>query len=461
MLALAWAGAVLLLVWSLAGKQSSVETVAPSDAWSPSLPVDVPGWVSNLLSGVVTEPVKKSVSEVTPSFDVEALRDQIEEIADGHAGVYGVAVLDPTSGTKVSLRGDEQFMAASIGKLPAFVTLYRAAARGDLDLQEEISIREDDVQAYGSGSLQNFPVGYSLSLRDSAYRLVNHSDNTAWAMLDRRLGEKKIRAELEGMGVTNSQYFGYLSGYYTTPDDVLLLLERISDPQFTSEELSNEMLDAMTETVFEDRIPEKLPRDVRVAHKIGSYGEYFGDAGVLFYTDDQGVEKRYYLVVLSKGVGEYEARDAMQDISVAVYEALTGNKVDREWSRGKDAQLESEATNALLLTQPSSANITQTPTKENAEPTTPSLDENPSPKSWNGLSTEESWRYAGNAERQPAKSLPQEKTSPQSKYSNVYPSSSTTEPTPYLDPYTWEYAGSQTYSGSYTPASTKKGTVSQ
>ena len=41
-------------------------------------------------------------------------------------------------------------MAASIGKLPPFVTLYRGAARGELDLEEEISILPKDVQDYGS-----------------------------------------------------------------------------------------------------------------------------------------------------------------------------------------------------------------------------------------------------------------------------------------------------------------------
>jgi beta-lactamase class A len=233
-----------------------------------------------------------------------------------------VAVLEPVSGTRVSLRGDEEFMAASIGKLPTLAALYRAAARGEIDLDEEISLLPDDIQAYDSGGLNGFSLDYSMSLRECAYRLVNYSDNTAWTMLDRRLGEEKIRAELESAGIENSSYSGYLSGYYTTPSDVLLLLEKISDPQYTSEELSAEMLDAMTETSVEDRIPEKLPQDVRVAHKTGSYDDNFGDAGIVFYRDYRGDEKRYYLVVLASGTGEYEARDAIQEMSLALYETL-------------------------------------------------------------------------------------------------------------------------------------------
>ncbi len=301
-------------------------------------------------------------------FDAEALEDELEEIVGGHEGVYGVAVLEPDSGTRVSLRGAEKFMSASIGKLPVFAALYAAAARGELDLDEEISVRSGDVQSYGSGSLHGFPVGHSLSLGECAYRLVNHSDNTAWAMLDRRLGEEEIMAEIEGMGIEDSSYSGYLSGYYTTPDDVLLLLEKISDPNFTDEELSVEMLEAMTNTSVEDRIPEKLPEDVRVAHKTGSYDGNFGDAGVVFYRDSRGEARRYYLSVLSEGTGEYEARDVMQEVSLAVYEAVSGNVVDPDWSRGIVRQEESGPVEPAAAPDP--AEDTTSPAKD-VEPAKP------------------------------------------------------------------------------------------
>ena len=331
LLAFAGAGTVLFFGGGVAMEQGAIEpdeerssVVERSPLAGPAFTRPSPGWEA-------------------PSFDVEALRDRIEEIAEGRGGTYGVAVLEPISGTSVSLRGGEEFVVASIGKLPVFATLYRAAALGELDLDEEISLRSSDIQGYGTGSLDAFPMGYSFSLRETAYRLVNHSDNTAWAMLDRRLGADKIKAELENMGLESSRYSDYLSVYYTTPNDVLLLLRKISDPEFTSEGLSEEMLDAMTETTLEDRIPEKLPLDVRVAHKTGSYGYNFGDAGVVFYEDDRDVERRYYLVVLARGAGEPEAREVIQNISLAVYEALTGAAVDPGWSRGNSASLESTA----------------------------------------------------------------------------------------------------------------------
>ena len=312
-----------------------------------------------------------------PSFDVEALEDELEAIVGEQEGVYGISVLEPDSRARVSLRGDEEFVAASIGKLPPFAALYAAAARGKIDLDEEISIRTGDVQSYGSGGLHGFGVGYSLSLRECAYRLVNHSDNTAWSMLDRRLGKGEIGAELKSMGIQDSSYYGHLSGYYTTPNDVLLLLEQISDPHFTDEYLSVEMLEVMTETSVEDRIPEKLPEDVRVAHKTGSYEGNFGDAGVVFYRDSQGEARRYYLTVLSEGTGEYQARDVIQEISLAVYKAISGVAVGPDWSRGSVRQEESAP---VTPPQPAPAENTGKPA-ENVQPTIqPSPTEKPLPQ---------------------------------------------------------------------------------
>ena len=266
-----------------------------------------------------------SLPETVPGFDEEELRTRIKTIAEGYEGLYGIAVLEPGSRAWVSMRGDEEFMTASIGKLPTLATLYRAAALGEVDLEEKLTILPQDRRA-GAGRLEHVPAGYSISLRECAYRLINYSDNTAWAALDRRLGEERIRAELESMGIRGSRYHGYLSGYFATPDDIVLLLERISDPRFTSEELSAEMIDSMTGTSVEDRIPEKLPSSVRVAHKTGSWEGHFGDAGIVFYKDSSGLDRQYYIVVLASGAGEGEASAAIRDVSLAVYETLTASR---------------------------------------------------------------------------------------------------------------------------------------
>jgi beta-lactamase class A len=103
----------------------------------------------------------------------------------------------------------------------------------------------------------------------------------------------------------------------------LVVLQAIADPSYTSPRLSAEMLALMTNTSFEDRLPEPLPEETRVAHKIGSYGDTFSDAGIVFPEQSGGTGPEYYIVVFSEGTTEEEARETIQDISLAAYQALS------------------------------------------------------------------------------------------------------------------------------------------
>jgi hypothetical protein len=78
------------------------------------------------------------------------------------------------------------------------------------------------------------------------------------------------------------------------------MLKTIADPSCTTPELSVETLDVMRDTSFEDHPPQPLPEETRVAHKIGSYGNTFSDAGVVFPEGSQATEDAYFIVVMAR-----------------------------------------------------------------------------------------------------------------------------------------------------------------
>jgi beta-lactamase class A len=253
------------------------------------------------------------------SLALEDLRSKLPSISAGHAGTQGIVVFDPYSDESASLNADRRFVAASLSKLYALLTLYKAAARGKVDLDDEITMRPSDVWAEGTGVLYTYPVGHTMTLRECAEFLIKESDNTAEVMLNRYLGEKNIEAELRGLGADSTSYW---LPNTTTPSDILLVLKAIADPSYTSPELSTEMLDLMTNTSFEGRLSQSLPEGVRVAHKIGSYESTFSDAGIIFPDKRGGVSQEYYVVVFSEGATEGQAKEAIQDISLTTYQAL-------------------------------------------------------------------------------------------------------------------------------------------
>ena len=183
---------------------------------------------------------------------VEELRSKLLGISKSHAGTYGVVVFDPYSGETASLNADRRFVAASLSKLYALLTLYRAASRGELSLDDEITMRSSDVWAYGTGVLSKnpskYPVGYTMTLRECAKFMIKESDNTAELMLNRYLEEERIEAELHRIGADSTRYWHPINT--TTPNDILLVLKKIADPSSTSPQLSAEMLERHDEYVL-------------------------------------------------------------------------------------------------------------------------------------------------------------------------------------------------------------------
>ncbi len=250
----------------------------------------------------------------------EPLRSELGQIARAYPATYGVVVLDPSSGERVAMDADRRFLAASLNKLPVLMTLYKAAASGEVDLDDEISMQASDVQAYGTGVLYTYPVGHTMTLRECARLLIKKSDNTAWKMLDRYLGRDYIRAELYRVGARSTEYW---IPNTTTPNDVLLMLEKISDPSYTTPDLSAEMLDVMANTAFEDRLPQPLPEGTRVSHKIGYYGTTFADAGVVFPEGARDARDAYLMVVIASDTSELASRAATQEMSLVTYHILS------------------------------------------------------------------------------------------------------------------------------------------
>jgi beta-lactamase class A len=158
--------------------------------------------------------------------------------------------------------------------------------------------------------------------------MIEDSDNTAELMLNRYLGEENIEAELDRIGATSTTYW---IPNITTPSDILLVLKKIADPSYTTPKLSAEMLELMTNTSFEDRLPYPLPEGTRVAHKIGSYESTFSDAGIVFPEGRGGTSQEYYIVIFSEGVSEREARETIQEISLVAYRAMS--RLDTPFAR--------------------------------------------------------------------------------------------------------------------------------
>src|SRR5260370_26530438 len=99
-------------------------------------------------------------------------------------------------------REDEPFPSASVIKLPLVMTLYADAARGLLDLDEQVAVGD---RVDGSGVLRHMRDVERLSLRDLALLAIIVSDNTATNRLIERIGVDRVGKRLREWGCAESR----------------------------------------------------------------------------------------------------------------------------------------------------------------------------------------------------------------------------------------------------------------
>lgn len=227
------------------------------------------------------------------------------------SGVYGLYVLRLDDASDYGVDEDEIFEAASLVKLPVMVGMYMEAEEGNIDLDDEYTLKSSDKIA-GSGSLYSEPEGTVLTFRQLVEYMGQESDNTAFGIARGILGEEKIEEVIKEMGMEDTS----LSDNETTPRDIGVFFKNLWDGQVISQEAKDELLGYMTDTIYESWIPEGLP-NIRVAHKFGREVHVVNDAGIVLADDP------FVLVVLSKGVVEREADEVFPELARMIYQVET------------------------------------------------------------------------------------------------------------------------------------------
>jgi len=245
----------------------------------------------------------------SPSPIEESKIRELEKILAGRQGIYGVYSLNLEKKEVVSIREKESFPAASLIKLPIVYTLYQQAQEGKINLEEKYTLREED-KVEGAGSLYQKEAGAVYSYRELARFCGKQSDNTAAAILEKVLGVEAIEATIRRLGMENTSFFRR----QTTPEDIALFWQKLWEGDL-KEEYREEILNSLTETIFEEQIPAALPAKVRVAHKVGIDEGILHDAGIIFN------DPPFVLVLMSKNNNREEAQEAFILLTKALLES--------------------------------------------------------------------------------------------------------------------------------------------
>jgi reactive intermediate/imine deaminase len=125
-----------------------------------------------------------------PASAQSALTAALAEQLTGFPANTGLYVKHLETGEEVAIRADESFNSQSVIKIPIMVRAFQLADAGRLNLDERITLTRADLRD-GSGILQYFDLGSSLTLRDFIQQMIVTSDNTATDLMTVKVGGKE------------------------------------------------------------------------------------------------------------------------------------------------------------------------------------------------------------------------------------------------------------------------------
>jgi hypothetical protein len=261
----------------------------------------------------------------SPKTTPPPLEQRITKIADSFPGEMGVAVLDLSSGSEISVRGDRRFPTASLIKLAVMVEAYHQIAEGKLSKEKSIEVAASDRVGDESVPLNMLHAGVRVTIADLLNLMIAYSDNTATNLLVREVGAAAADRRMESYGLKDTKIFRptFRDGHadvapelerefglgMITPREAARLMGLIADGKVVSRAACDEMLAILGNQFDRQMIPRSLPfeRDkIFVANKTGWDEEKLPDAAGLkgeIRTDAayvKGPRSRYTIAICTR-----------------------------------------------------------------------------------------------------------------------------------------------------------------
>ena len=219
-------------------------------------------------------------------------------------GIVAVAFKDLVTGEVFLHNGGRVFPAASLIKIPILMEFFRQVHEESLNPGERVELSPGQ-KVGGCGVLTLMAPGLRPTLMDIAVLMITVSDNTATNVLIDRLGMKKINRFLKSQGLEKTCLHRRLmikpntkiQKNFMTAGEIMTLLSRLYYREILPDGPTEKIIGIMSGQQHIEKLPRRLPRDLKIAHKPGEIGGVCHDAGIVFCP-----EHPYILCVFTEGL---------------------------------------------------------------------------------------------------------------------------------------------------------------
>jgi len=243
--------------------------------------------------------------------DVASFTKQLTDSLNQAKGNFALSFRDLQTGQEIHINEHRLFHAASTMKTPVMIELYKQAGA------------ESDSES----ELYTF-AGKKRPISELVYKMIILSSNLATNILIELVDAKNVTQTMRDLGakdilvlrgVEDGKAFRAGLNNKVTAYDLMLIFSAISDGKV---EGSEDMINILLDQKFNDIIPARLPKDVKVAHKTGWITGLHHDSALVILPDG----RKYVLVLLSDSLEDEEAGvKTMATVSRLIYDFLTEN----------------------------------------------------------------------------------------------------------------------------------------
>lgn len=247
------------------------------------------------------------------------LEGAINKFLEDKQGDYAIYVKDltPEGKRNVYINSDQVYEAASLYKLFLMAAVFEKISKQEISFDSEISAKLSHLDAVLGGREYGYEdydadesIGYTV--KEAMQRVAKFSDNYSAIMLAEKVTWPAVQNAANEAGALNTTIKTPIS---TSAEDIGLLLERVYNGQMVSFEASEEMIEMLSKSQMNNRIPAKLPQDLKIAHKTGELAGVRNDAGIVFLEGNP-----YLIVIMTKNLKSVEEGvENLAEISKIVY----------------------------------------------------------------------------------------------------------------------------------------------
>lgn len=300
-------------------------------------------------SKTVTSCVKK-FSYINPDFGCDgkqfldksnplALRGDLSSFiesvkAEGRAKMVSVYFRDLRDGPILGLNENEEFIAASLLKVPTAMTFYKLAEEEEPDILSRslhfqgTTSEKEALEQYFKPA-RTIQSGSSYTIEELIFNSLVYSDNVSNEVLKSSI--KSMRGDLNlilqtykelgligsvGLNEANISTRGYAS-----------IFRMLYNASYLSVEHSEKMLSLLARSEFDQGIVSGVPKELTVANKFGERfiedEKQLHDCGIVYFPKNP-----YLLCVMTRGKDYIELTGVIRDISKMVYEEVESRKIE-------------------------------------------------------------------------------------------------------------------------------------